>query len=246
MSARMTSLDAVLRIELAQQRWEHWTLEAQRAEDRADSRRSKAWRTRDLREAARADGLAARASADVEKWTEIAARLLEREEREARRQRPARKTSAKKKAAKKGAPKRKRVAKKVPPPKPAKRYEYILKVSYEAGRKRSDKAHHVWWDVRFRKADGSRATESELEYAVRRIHVGEIPRGWEVLSIAWDRGKRSSDYETPSREADSESELLAAMGQLGATLDSRGGMAWHDHRNEYVGANYTVGEEEVE
>jgi hypothetical protein len=229
-SRKMTSLDAALREQLALDRLSHWNAVGQAWEDRADSRRSKSWRTRDLREAARAYALADRAANDAAKWAQVAADLIEKEERDEQRRERRRK-------------------KKIPPgpPKPAKRYEYILKVSYEAGRRKGDRAknHHVWWDVRFRKLDGSRATESELEYAVRRLHVGEVPRGWDVVSIAWDRGKRGSWADTPSREAGDESELIAAMSALGATLDARGGMTWHDHRNEYVGGNYTVGEEEV-
>lgn len=127
-----------------------------------------------------------------------------------------------------------------------KRFEYLLKVSYEAGRRgASARAHNVWWDVRFRKRDSSRATQAELEYAVRRIHLGEVPNGWDVLSIAWDRGNRSAGA-VPDREATTANELKNAMASLGATMDSRGGIAWEDHRGEYVGANYTIGEEELD
>lgn len=222
---RGTSLYAAYRAELAYQRLEFWRTEAQRSEDHADTLRSKSARSKWLKKADQESRNADRAAKEFMKWQAEAERLIGAEEKRVRRRR-----------------------RRKPPisPPPPKRYEYILKVSYETGRKRSDRAHHVWWDVRFRKLDGSRATERELEYAVRRIHMGEIPRGWNVVSIAWDRGRRPSDSDEPSRSARSHSELLQAMGQLGATMDSRGGMAWSDGRNAYVGANYTVGEEEVE
>lgn len=224
-----TSLYAAYRAELAHQRMEYWRDLSQRSEDHADTLRSKAARTRWLKQADKEARNANRAAQEFEKWQAEAERLIAEEEKRERRRERRRK--------KKGPP--------VPPP-VKKKYEYILKVSYETGRKRSDRAHHVWWDVRFRKLDGSRATERELEYAVRRIHMGEIPRGWDVVSIAWDRGRRSSDSDVPSRTASTHSELLQAMGQLGATMDGRGGMAWNDRRDAYIGANYTVGEEEVE
>jgi hypothetical protein len=244
-----TSLYAAYRADLAYDRLEYWRAEAQRFEDRADTRRSKSARTREMNLARTAERNADRAAIEYQKWQHRAETLAAREELEARRRRRPIRVPPKKKA-----PPKKKVAKKkkkpkkttVIPPIKRKRFEYLLKVSYEAGRRgASARAHNVWWDVRFRKRDGSRATQAELEYAVRRLHLGEIPNGWDVLSIAWDRGNRSAGS-VPDREASTGNELLNAMASLGATMDSRGGLAWEDHRGEYVGANYTIGEEELD
>ena len=215
---RGTSLYAAYRADLAYQRVVDWQAEAQRLEDHADTLRSKSARTRARNQAAKAARNADRAATEFLKWQAEAEKLIAKEE------------------------KRRKRRKRVPPP--AKRYEYILKVSYETGRKRSDRAHHVWWDVRFRKLDGSRATEQEIAYAVRRIHMGEIPNGWEVTSIAWDRGRRPDNLTEPERVATSQRDLLSAMGQLGATMDNRGGVR-AQRGGGFVGNNFTVGEEEV-
>ena len=218
MAAKRTSLYAAYRADLAYQRMEDWRLEAIRLEDRADMARSKSVRTRLKREAERAYKNADRAAQDFVRWQEEAERLIAREEK---RRRP-------------------RTKKEEPPPK-RKVYEYILKVNYRPGRKRQERHHHVWWDVRFRKVDGSRATEREVAYAVRRLHLGDVPPGWEVVTIAWDRGTRPSNDAEPSRTGD----LMEALGQLGATLDNRGGMRTA-RDGSFVGNNYTVGEEEIE
>lgn len=214
---RGTSLYAAYRADLAYDRLTGWQREAQRLEDHADTLRSKAARTRALNQAEHARKNADRAAKEFLKWQGEAEKLIRKEEK----------------------PKRKR--RKVPPP--VKRYVYILKVSYETGRKRQDRAHHVWWDVRFRKLDGSRATEQEIAYAVRRIHLGEIPTGWEVLAIEWDRGRRPDDTSTPSRSTSDRAEMLRAMAALGATMDNRGGVR-QTRSGDFVGNNYTVGEEE--
>jgi hypothetical protein len=234
---RGTSLYAGYRADLAYDRLIFWQREAERLEDHADTLRSKAARTRGLREAEKARKLADRAAIEFQQWQQRAETLAKREEEEARRRR------RKKKPPKKKPPKKRK--KKEPPKEPPRRlYEYLLKVTYEPGRRQQARAHAVWWDVRFRKLDGGRATEAELSYAIRQMHMGNIPNGWEVLSIAWDRGRRGGRNAVPEREATGGREMMQALASLGATMDSRGGIAWSDTYSEYIGANYTVGEEE--
>lgn len=116
-------------------------------------------------------------------------------------------------------------------------YEYILKVSYKArprkGRGRP-KHSHVWWDVRLRKVDGSRATEAEQEAAVRAIRRGEMLDGWEALAIGWDRAARESWSDEPSRWATSAGQLSGALASLSPTLGRDKGVDW------------TIGEEPID
>lgn len=108
-------------------------------------------------------------------------------------------------------------------------YEYVLKVSYKSRPRRGKgrpKHSHVWWDVRLRKIDGSRATEREQEAAVRAIRRGEMLDGWQALGIAWDRGARESFDDEPSRWASSASELRDALASLSPTLGRDKGTDW--------------------
>lgn len=233
--SRGTSLYAAYRADLAYDRAQFWMLEAQRLEDRADTLRSKSARSRTLREAAKAAKLADRAASEYQKWQTRAETLADREKEEAERRRRRKKP-----------PKKKRPPKKKKPPKepPQRRYEYLLKVTYKPGRRGEARAHAVWWDVRFRKTDGGRATEAELARVIRTLHMGDVPLGWEVLSIAWDRGTRGGRDDVPGREAAGHRDMMQALASLGATMDSRGGIAWSDTADAYIGGNFTVGEEE--
>src|SRR2546423_1383104 len=119
------------RRQLADRRYDRLQLEHLRLLDRADSRRSKSWRARDLHAAAKVERRIDRAYRDRERWT--------RERDRADRQIDAleRKRGRRKKE-------------KPPVKKPC--YEYLLKVSYDGGKRRHGRKHHsVWWDVRFRK-----------------------------------------------------------------------------------------------
>jgi hypothetical protein len=188
------------RRELADARYDRLQLEHLRVLDRADSRRSKSWRSRDLREAAKIERRIDRAYRDRENWTRERDRAQTQIDALERRQ-------------------RKRKEK----PKPVKAvYEYVLKVRYDGGKRRHGRrSHSVWWDVRFRLRDGSQATKAQLEALVRAVRRDDIPFEWQRLDIAWDRGVRSQYggwSAEPGRRARGEAEAEAALNSLSLTL----------------------------
>jgi hypothetical protein len=188
--------NALHRVALADARQERHSIEMYRLQDRADTRKSKAWRSRDLALARQAAARADRAYRDRHKWQTIADRAEREIDKLKKRKRP---------------PK---------PPKPC--WEYILKVKYDGGKRqrgRARKHHSVWWDVRLRKRDCSRATKGELEVVVRAIRNGQpLPFIWERIDIAWDTGDRPGWDAIPGRSARSQKEGDNAQLALSPTL----------------------------
>lgn len=194
--------NALHRVALADARSERHSLEGYRLQDRADTRRSKSWRSRDIQLARAAFSRADRAYRDRQAWQSIADN--------ARRQIDALERKQKKR-------------REEPKPRRGKVHEYILKVQYDSRKrgKRSRHHHAVWWDVRFRKRDGSPAGKRELQDLVRAIRRGEIPFEWERMSIAWDRGNREEQggwTSEPLRTPRSEKEADDALAGLSNTL----------------------------
>jgi hypothetical protein len=188
---------ALHRAALADARYEGHSLEALRLEDRADTRRSKAWRSRDMVLARKAQARAERAYRDRHKWNAVADRAQNQIDK-LKRQKERR-------------PKKKKPC-----------WEYILKVKYDGGKRqrgRARKHHSVWWDIRLRKRDCSRATKAELEVVVRLIRNGQpLPFHWERIDIAWDTGDRPSWDAIPERSARNDQEAETAQLALSPTL----------------------------
>lgn len=188
--------NALHRVALADARVDRHTVEVYRLQDRADTRKSKAWRSRDLALARRASARADRAYRDRHKWQQIADRAQREIDKLKRR---------------KEKPKKRKDC-----------WEYILKVKYDGGKRqkgRQRKHHSVWWDVRLRKRDCSRATKVELEVVVRAIRNAQpLPFIWERLDISWDTGDRPGWDAIPERSARSEKEADFAQVSLSPTL----------------------------
>jgi hypothetical protein len=216
--------NALHRVALADARSERHSLEAYRLQDRADTRRSKAWRSRDMKLAQAAFARADRAYRDRQSWQGIADNARRKIEALERTQRKRREE---------------------PKPRRGKHHEYILKVQYDSRKKgkRNRKHHAVWWDVRFRKRDGSPASKRELQDLVRAVRRGELPFEWERMAIAWDRGDRSQlglwEAE-PLRTARGEKEADNALASLSSTL---GRDAGYDFVFEDDEGHIVVGEE---
>lgn len=152
----------------------------------------------------------------------------------------------------KKAGKRKKEAPKKKPPKGKGAFQYVLKVDYSrparpkkgAGK---PKDHAVWWDVRLQKVNGQQATARELRAAIGHIRAhGDVPVGWTVQEIRWDRGKRQSWDAEPSRSTDIRGgDLEQVLGSLSATLGRSQG---DDFTISAIkgGIEYEVGEELVD
>lgn len=207
----------------------------------------KGWLTRYHREFIRVSKLERRALRDWEREVARAnafAKEIKQRQRDAAIDRRKAKVTPKAKAA---APKP--LAKEAPPKgrKPKKRvrreggYEYVLKVKYKPTKHTSEARHHsVWWDVRLRKADGSKASAIELQGVVRHIKThGETPKGWDATGIRWDRGARPTWNQLPSRDAESSGQ------DVGAVLASLSSTLMGDSRVESA-RGYEIGEEQME
>lgn len=147
----------------------------QRLEDRADTRRSRAWRTRDLRESQAWYEESTRLRVLVEKAEEAVdvARLSDRQYRERRlaaiddemfdireRLEPTRH-----------------------------QYEYVLRVTYRSRRS----GHGADWDIRLRKGDGTQATAPEMSQVIRALkYHAEVPPDWSGFTLSWRRRGRES------------------------------------------------------
>ena len=139
---------------------------AQRAEDAADAAQSKGWRTRRLREAARALRLMRKAASEAKSWQAKA------------QTRRAAKAAAPQRRAPRGAPSAPSA------------YEFVMAVNYRE--QSTPQASHVDIQMHVRREDGNAMTEREARAVfteMRDTGVQTIPVGYEVAAVDWKRAR---------------------------------------------------------
>lgn len=175
---RESSEYAEYRAVRAAQRGDRWSAEAQRLYDRADTMRSKSWRTRVLREAERADRLARRARTEASNWQ---AEAVVREAEEL--------------ADRGGVGLPDEYDDDVAD-------EFFLTLEYEAD---SGRGSDVDIQLHVRRVDGAPMTAREAQHAfsvIRSQGAHEPPPGYEFAGIDWRRPHKASSRWTTGRNVD--------------------------------------------